>query len=113
MSSTAVEVMKEAAFGTLFGLGAGYAAKKAGSHLVAGAAVATFLLLRGAIFDGRHLATWSPLAADDASFGAHLRRKARREAVSAGRRCRIFVEENLIVIGGFAGGMLVVNGATA
>ena len=62
------------------------------------------MLLRGCIFEGRHLATWSPLAVDDASFAAHLRRKARREAVSAERRLRSFVGENAAVLGGFAVG---------
>ncbi len=48
---------------------------------------------------------------DDSSFGSHLKRKARREALSTGRRYRIFLEENLIVFGGFAGGILAWNAA--
>jgi hypothetical protein len=34
-----------------------------------------FVAFRAAVFDGQYLATWSPLAKDDASFPQHLKRK--------------------------------------
>ena len=63
-----LETVKEIAFGGAIGMCAGYAAKKAGAPVLVGVASASFLLLRGAIFDGRIQASWSPLAVDDASF---------------------------------------------
>ena len=63
-----LETIKEIAFGGAVGLCAGFAAKKAGAPVLMGVASASFLLLRGAIFDGHIQATWSPLAVDDASF---------------------------------------------
>lgn len=126
--SNNLELVKEFAFGATFGLCAGYASKKLGTKFVAGmitgkvnvlpwlqysnitgAATASFLVLRAAIFDGHHLATWSPLEKDDPSFGKHLMRKARRETVDNSKRCDIFLRENLIVVGGFAGGLLVTS----
>ena len=47
---------------------AGYASKRLGAPFIVGAASASFLLLRGAIFDGHIQANWSPLSIDDASF---------------------------------------------
>ena len=66
------ETVKELAFGGALGLCAGYAAKKAGAPVLVGVASASFLLLRGAIFDGHLQASWSPLAIDDASFARYL-----------------------------------------
>ena len=63
-----LETIKEIALGSAFGMCAGYATKKAGAPVLAGLASTSFLLLRGAIFDGHVQATWSPLAIDDASF---------------------------------------------
>ena len=63
-----LETIKEIALGSAFGMCAGYATKKAGAPVLAGVASTSFLLLRGAIFDGHVQATWSPLAIDDASF---------------------------------------------
>ena len=34
-----------------------------------------FVAFRAAVYDGQYLATWSPLAKDDASFPQHLKRK--------------------------------------
>jgi hypothetical protein len=33
-----------------------------------------FVAFRAAVYDGQYLATWSPLAKDDASFPQHLKR---------------------------------------
>ena len=46
----------------------------------------SFLAFRAAVYEGEYLATWSPLAKDDASFTQHMKRKARREALSVGKR---------------------------
>ena len=67
-SEIGLETVKELAFGGLLGMCAGYAAKKTGAPVLIGVSTASFLLLRGAIFDGHIQATWSPLAIDDASF---------------------------------------------
>jgi hypothetical protein len=45
----------------------------------------------------------SPLAIDDTSLPAHLKRKARKEAYGAGKRSELFLKENLIVLAGFGG----------
>ena len=66
------ETIKELAFGGALGMCAGYAAKKASAPALVGIASASFLLLRGAIFDGHIQASWSPLAIDDASFARYL-----------------------------------------
>lgn len=105
--SNSTEFAKELAFGAVAGLCAGYASKKLGSNMVAGAAAASFLVLRGAIFDGQYSAPWSPLAIDDASFAVHLLRKARRETHGTSKRVEIFLKENLVVVGGFAGGVIL------
>ena len=63
-----LETIKEVAFGGVLGMCAGYAAKKTAAPFIIGAASASFLLLRGAIFDGHIQANWSPLSIDDASF---------------------------------------------
>lgn len=63
-----LETVKEVAFGGVLGMCAGYAAKRAAAPFIVGAASASFLLLRGAIFDGHIEANWSPLSIDDASF---------------------------------------------
>ena len=105
--SNSTEFVKELAFGAVAGLCAGYASKKLGSNLVAGAGAATFLALRAAIFDGSYSAPWSPLAIDDASFPVHMLRKTRKETHSSEKRLEIFFKENLIIVGGFAGGVLL------
>ena len=56
------------AFGGAIGMCAGYAVKKSEAPILGAVATASFLLLRGAIFDGHIQASWSPLAVDDASF---------------------------------------------
>ena len=63
-----LETIKEIALGSAFGMCAGYATKKTGAPVLAGVASTSFLLLRGAIFDGHVQASWSPLAIDDSSF---------------------------------------------
>ena len=107
--SNSTEIAKELAFGAVAGLCAGYAYKKLGSKLVAGAAAVSFLALRGAIFDGQYAATWSPLAIDDASFAVYMLRKARRETQGTSKRVEIFFKENLVIVGGFAGGVLLTS----
>ena len=105
--SMSMEVAKELAFGAAAGLAAGYASRKLSSGFVAGASTAGFLLLRAAIFEGAHLATWSPLAQDDPSFANHMLRKARKETMKPEKRAEIFFKDNVIVIGGFAGGIIL------
>ena len=63
-----LETIKEVAFGGVLGMCAGYAAKRTAAPFIVGAASASFMLLRGAIFDGHIQANWSPLSIDDASF---------------------------------------------
>jgi hypothetical protein len=41
------------------------------------------------------------LAIDDASLAGQLKRRARKEAYSAGKRTDLFLRENLIVLSGF------------
>ena len=76
MALATTELCKEFAFGAAAGLAAGYLSKKAGSAAVAAAGAVSFVCLRAAIFDGHHLATWSPLEACSFSFirvSAHSR----------------------------------------
>ena len=108
-SVDAVEICKEVAFGASVGLVAGYVSKKVGSGLVTAAVAASFVALRAAIFEGRHLATWSPLARDDPAFTQHLIRTARREAMSGERRIDWFLRENAYVLGGFTGGVIITS----
>ena len=61
MDLATTELCKEFAFGAAAGLGAGYLSKKAGTAAVAAVGAVSFVALRAAIFDGQHLATWSPL----------------------------------------------------
>ena len=76
MALATTELCKEFAFGAAAGLAAGYLSKKAGSAAVAAAGAVSFVCLRAAIFDGHHLATWSPLEACSFRFislSAHSR----------------------------------------
>ena len=68
-----------------------------------------FVAFRAAVFDGRLLASWSPLKIDDASFTADLKRKARREALSDNKRLDMFLRENFYVLNGFGGALLIGN----
>ena len=52
------ESAKELLFGGAVGLCAGLVAKRVGLGLVGGVATTVFILFRGAIFDGRMLASW-------------------------------------------------------
>jgi len=70
---------------------------------------AGFVVFRAAVFDGRHSVPWSPLVRDDAGFGSHLKRRARREALSVGRRTSDFLKEEMLVLGGFAGGIALTS----
>ena len=70
MALATTELCKEFAFGAAAGLAAGYLSKKAGSAAVAAAGAVSFVCLRAAIFDGHHLATWSPLEACSFSFNS-------------------------------------------
>ena len=68
-----METIKEIAIGSALGMCAGYAAKKSGAPVIVGVASASFLLLRGAIFDGHIEASWSPLAMDESSFTRYIK----------------------------------------
>ena len=111
-NNNSTELAKELAFGAVAGLCAGYASKKlllGSTSLVA--AAASFIALRAAIFEGHcSAATWSPLAVDDASFA--VLRKARRETHSKSKRLEIFFEENLVIVGGFAGGIMLLSSSS-
>jgi len=98
------EIAKEVVFGGIAGLAVGLAAKHFSSQVVGAALSSSFFLMRVAIFEGHHLATWSPLIVDDPSFTSHLKRKARREVTSVGSRVEKFTTENGLIIGSFAGG---------
>lgn len=104
---SSVELAKEIVFGGACGLCAGYVSKKFGSKFIAGAATAAFMGLRYAIFDGHHLANWSPLDKDDASYGSYLFRKARRETTKGSKRFETFCKDNIFVVSGFAGGLIL------
>jgi hypothetical protein len=52
------ESVKEFVFGGAVGLCAGLVAKRVGVGLVGGLATTFFIVFRGAIFDGRLLASW-------------------------------------------------------
>ena len=103
------ELCKEFAFGAAAGLVAGYLSKKAGSAAVAAVGAVSFVAVRAAIFDGHHLATWSPLQRDDPAFGLYLVRRARRETFSVGKRAETFVGENFYILSGFSGGILLTS----
>jgi len=97
------EATKEVLFGGVAGLAAGYISKKAGNQLVGILLGGGFVAFRAAVYDGQYLATWSPLAKDDASFPHHLKRKARKEAYTLSKRVEDFASENLLILGGFTG----------
>ena len=58
----ASEVGKELVFGGAAGLVAGLSSKLLSTHTVGLVLGGAFVLMRAAIFDGQHMATWSPLA---------------------------------------------------
>jgi len=97
------EATKEVLFGGAAGFAAGYLSKKVGNQLVGLALGGGFVAFRAAVYDGEYLATWSPLAKDDPSFGHHMKRKAMREAFTLSKRVEDFTQENLLVFGGFTG----------
>jgi len=101
MSSEAQEALKEILFGGAFGLCSGIVLKKLSLPFLAGASSALFFLFRAAIFEGRIQAPWSPLKIDDSSFASHLKRKARREAMSDNRRMETFFVENFYIFASF------------
>ena len=101
------EGAKEVIFGGLAGLTAGYVSKKLGSHLVGAAITSGFVVFRAAVYDGQYLATWSPLARDSTDFTQHLKRKARREAFSVGKRLEDFSQQNFLILGGYVGAYMM------
>ena len=103
------EAFKELVFGGAFGLCSGLAVKKLSLPFIAGLASVAFVVFRASVFDGRLLASWSPLKIDDASFTADLKRKARREALSDNKRLDMFLRENFYVLNGFGGALLIGN----
>ena len=72
MALATTELCKEFAFGAAAGLVAGYLSKKAGTAAVAAVGAVSFVGLRAAIFDGHHLATWSPLQGRSSRFERNL-----------------------------------------
>ena len=72
MDLATTELCKEFAFGAAAGLAAGYLSKKAGSAAVAAVGAVSFFGLRAAIFDGHHLATWSPLQGCAIGFSSRI-----------------------------------------
>ena len=101
------EGAKEVIFGGIAGLTAGYVSKKLGSHLVGAAITSGFVVFRAAVYDGQYLATWSPLARDSTDFTEHLKRKARREAFSVGKRLEDFSQQNFLIFGGYVGAYMM------
>ena len=101
------EGAKEVIFGGLAGLTAGYVSRKLGSHLVGAALTSGFVVFRAAVYDGQYLATWSPLARDSTDFTQHLKRKARREAFSVGKRLEDFSQQNFLILGGYVGAYMM------
>ena len=98
---------KEVIFGGLAGLAAGYVSKKLGSHLAGAVITSGFVVFRAAVYDGQYLATWSPLARDSTDFTQHLKRKARREAFSVGKRLEDFSQQNFLILGGYVGAYMM------
>jgi hypothetical protein len=97
------EATKEVLFGGLAGFAAGYISRKAGNQVLGLALGGGFVAFRAAVYDGEYLATWSPLAKDDSSFGQHMKRKAKKEAYTLSRRVEDFTQENVLILGGFTG----------
>jgi len=102
-----MEEMKEIAFGAVAGLCAGYVTKKMGVPVLAGVLTTSFILFRGAIFDGYLLFKQSPLKIDNPSFANHMKRKLRRETVNSEKRLDMFFRENGVVIGSFGGAIIL------
>ena len=102
-----MEEFKEVAFGGVAGLTAIYITKKVGMPVLGGILTASFLLFRGAIFDGHVLFKLSPLKIDNPSFAHHMKRKLRRETVDSDKRLEIFIRENGVVIGSFSAAFIL------
>ena len=62
---------------------------------------------RMAIFDGYMVFKLSPLKIDNPSFAHHMKRKLRRETIDSDKRLEIFIRENGVVVGSFAGAMVM------
>lgn len=102
-----MEELKEAAFGGFAGLCAGYVSKRSGLPVLAGLLTTSFVLFRMAIFDGYLVFKASPLKIDNPSFAHHMKRKLRRETIDSDKRLDIFIRENGVVVGSFAGAMVM------
>lgn len=102
-----MEELKEAAFGGFAGLAAGYVTKKAGLPVLGCLLTAGFAMFRMAMFDGYMVFKLSPLKIDNPSFAHHMKRKLRRETIDSDKRLEIFIRENGVVVGSFAGAMVM------
>ena len=74
---------------------------------MAGLLTTSFVLFRMAVFDGYFVFKLSPLKIDNPSFAHHMKRKLRRETIDSDKRLEIFARENGVVLGSFAGAMVM------
>ena len=102
-----MEELKEVAFGGIAGLCAGYLTRKAGVPILGGVLTTSFILFRGAIFDGHLVFKLSPLKIDNSSFAHHMKRKLRRETVDSDKRLDIFIRENGVILGSFGASLIL------
>ena len=78
-----------------------------GVPVLAGLLTTSFVLFRMAVFDGYFVFKLSPLKIDNPSFAHHMKRKLRRETIDSDKRLEIFARENGVVLGSFAGAMVM------